>query len=378
MSFKRVLSLLLSVLITAGSVSALAAEDILVSETPTVSVASEQAETPNSDIPTQVTAKAAKATNDIAINASSKNQTFQFGSPIALDITIKHPKNAPAGRAVVTISGYDTSVTKTISKNAKSSFAFRAVLQSKSAAADYPYSTGSYTIRAYTEVKEQGKWVRASSVRTTKLDIIPSTTVLPISQALFSTEGISFHFNFYDIGDGDAEDYPEGFFDAIVYRKASGNSKWVQTPFNIRSENSLVNTTYQDIDVKNGQKYTYSVKTALNGKWSKRSKSTSYYFLFRPQELTLKNNLSDKAITLSWSRNSKVSGYEVRYLTKPFAYYNENQAKKRLISGSKNTSLTLKNRTPGKQYYFQVRGYKTVNNKKYYSAWSDTILRYPD
>ena len=59
---KRIVSLLLLLSIISGSTAALAAEGIVVSETPTVSVASEQAETPNSDIPTQVTAKANRST----------------------------------------------------------------------------------------------------------------------------------------------------------------------------------------------------------------------------------------------------------------------------------------------------------------------------
>lgn len=372
MSFKRALSLLLSVILTAGSMTSFAVEDISVSEVPTISVSPEE----TSDMPTQVTAKTETAANDVIFQKSSRNQTFSFGTPISFDVTVKHPKNASAGRAVVKISGDDDSVTKTFSKNATSSFTFHAVLQNKEASLEYPYAAGKYTVHAYIETKKQGTWVRTSSIKTTNLYITPSVQVDPSVNLNTMQESLLFHFSFYNHGDDEDSNYPEDYFNAKVYRKTSQETEWTQVPFNIWTEYHLVNTYYEDTNVKNGKKYTYSVKTALDGHWSKRSKSISYYFLYRPKKFSLVNHKSDTTVSLSWSQNSKATGYEVQYLTKPFTYSNEHKAKKRDLSGNRNSSLTLKNRTAGKQYYFRVRGYKTVNNKRYYSAWSDTIQRY--
>ena len=378
---KRIVSLLLLLSIIAGSTAALAAEGIVVSETPTVSVASEQAETPNSDIPTQVTAKASKATNDIVINDSSKNQTKVSGVPFTLDFTIKHPTGAPKGRAVIRIVG-DDPIVKKITNKSKSSFQVHIPFQ-KNLDSDTFYWSGTYTVQAYTEIKNHNEWVRSSQIKETTLYIAPNITVTPINYYEEAKKGLFIRCDCLEFGDDlDLYNFSEGYYGTTIYRKTTSSSKWVKLTELSNSEGHYDCSIYNDTNVRNGSLYTYSVKSriGIGASWSKRSPSISYYFLNRPNKLALTNTNSGKTVKLSWSRNSKVSGYEVRYSLDTDPNHNpySKNLKARSIVGNKNTSLTLKNRTPGKQYYFQVRGYKTVNNKKYYSAWSDTILRYPD
>ncbi len=59
-------------------------------------------------------------------------------------------------------------------------------------------------------------------------------------------------------------------------------------------------------------------------------------------------------------------GYEVQYSTsKKFS-----SAKTKKVTSNKTTSVTLKSLKAKKTYYVRVRTYKTVDGKKYYSAWS--------
>lgn len=76
-----------------------------------------------------------------------------------------------------------------------------------------------------------------------------------------------------------------------------------------------------------------------------------------------------KSFTVKASQLSKtyVSGYQVRYSTKS----SMSGAKTKTI-GTKYTSVkkTVKYLKAKKKYYVQVRSYKTISGKKYYSAWS--------
>lgn len=74
-----------------------------------------------------------------------------------------------------------------------------------------------------------------------------------------------------------------------------------------------------------------------------------------------------KAFTVKWKKQAaQTSGYQVRYSLKS----GMSKAKKKTISGSKKTSATVKKLKAKKKYYVQVRTYKTVSGKKYYSKWS--------
>lgn len=76
-----------------------------------------------------------------------------------------------------------------------------------------------------------------------------------------------------------------------------------------------------------------------------------------------------KAFTVTVNKRAKanVSGYQVRYSTKS----SMKNAKKVKISYSK-ASKKIKKLKKKTKYYVQVRTYKTVKGKKYYSSWSKT------
>lgn len=67
------------------------------------------------------------------------------------------------------------------------------------------------------------------------------------------------------------------------------------------------------------------------------------------------------SLKLSWSKVGGVSGYQIQQ-------YKSN--KWRTIKNTTSNSCTVSSLKAGTTYKFRVRSYKTVNGKKYYSAWS--------
>lgn len=74
-----------------------------------------------------------------------------------------------------------------------------------------------------------------------------------------------------------------------------------------------------------------------------------------------------KALTITWSRKSSVTGYEVQVaLNKSF----KKGLKKTTIKGAGKTNITVKKLKAKKTYYVRIRSYKIVEGKRFYSSWS--------
>ena len=75
-----------------------------------------------------------------------------------------------------------------------------------------------------------------------------------------------------------------------------------------------------------------------------------------------------KGFKASWKTvNKQVTGYQIRYSLKS----SMNGSKKKTIRSYKTGTVSASNLKAGKKYYVQVRTYKKVNDKTYYSRWSD-------
>lgn len=127
---------------------------------------------------------------------------------------------------------------------------------------------------------------------------------------------------------------------------------------------------YLDIDCKNGQAYQYKVIYQYANGVIAASDEVVMYRLRQPTITAVSNKKN--AMTVSWKRNSKASGYQLRYAVKS----KSSKWKYKTAEGKNTTRKTLSGYKQGKQYRVAVRSYKTVDGKKYYSAWSDTTLRY--
>ena len=75
-----------------------------------------------------------------------------------------------------------------------------------------------------------------------------------------------------------------------------------------------------------------------------------------------KVSIKKSKMTVKIKKASKVTGYQIKYSTKK----NMKSAKIKTTKKLTNTIKIKKN----KKYYVQVRSYKIVNGKKYYSSWS--------
>ena len=75
---------------------------------------------------------------------------------------------------------------------------------------------------------------------------------------------------------------------------------------------------------------------------------------------------------MKWKRQSakmatsRITGYQIRYSTSS----KMTSAKTKTVKGYKYTSKKVTRLKAKTKYYVQVRTYKTVSGKKYYSGWS--------
>ena len=99
----------------------------------------------------------------------------------------------------------------------------------------------------------------------------------------------------------------------------------------------------------------------------KYGESVNKTFKINPKAVALASlTPGAQQLTVKWNKGTGITGYEVQYaLKKSFA-----GAKKVSIAKARTVSTVIKSLAKGKTYYVRVRAYKTVNGKKYYSAWS--------
>ena len=96
----------------------------------------------------------------------------------------------------------------------------------------------------------------------------------------------------------------------------------------------------------------YKITVTFNGNYSG---SKAIYFEIVPKGTKVsKITAARKSLKVKIKRKKSVSGYQIQYSLKKNSL----------------TSKTIKKLKAKKTYYVRVRTYKTVNGKKYYSAWS--------
>ena len=151
----------------------------------------------------------------------------------------------------------------------------------------------------------------------------------------------------------------------VVYRSTSKNGKYKA----IKTINGKDNCTYTDKTVKAGKTYYYKVRAY------KKIVGKTYYSKYSsvikvkpvPTIASIKNvKLKNRNVTLTWKKQSGISGYEIYMSTKKSSGYKKIKTVKK-ASSVKYTKNTLK---VGKRYYFKVRAYKVVDGKKVYGKYS--------
>jgi hypothetical protein len=80
---------------------------------------------------------------------------------------------------------------------------------------------------------------------------------------------------------------------------------------------------------------------------------------------------SSTKIKISWSAVSGRTGYEIWRSTTP------DPAGFTLLKSTTSTSYTNSGLTTGVTYYYKIRAYRTVNNTRYYSAFTSVVSAKP-
>lgn len=145
-----------------------------------------------------------------------------------------------------------------------------------------------------------------------------------------------------------------------VYRKVGSavGAEWVKVA-------DTTSRTYSDTSVTNGTKYQYKIVAYDKTTVSNQSSSKTMYRLTQTNISKLSNQ-KGKKMTVKWKKNTKASGYQIKYSTK-----SSFKSSKTKTAAKKLSSKQLKNLKKNKTYFVKIRSYKKVSGKKYYSAWSD-------
>ncbi len=124
--------------------------------------------------------------------------------------------------------------------------------------------------------------------------------------------------------------------------------------------------TYTVKNLKSGTSYKFAVKA-----YTKLSDGSVYWgtsvkaeFGTKPAKVSLTAKTGTKSATLTWSKLSGISGYQVYCATSKNGDYKK--LKSTTALSYKKTGLTK-----GKTYYFKVRAYKKVSGKTVYGVFSD-------
>ena len=114
---------------------------------------------------------------------------------------------------------------------------------------------------------------------------------------------------------------------------------------------------------KNIGKYTVTVK--FKGEYYKGTKKLTFTIKPKATKIT-KTTTTKNSFTVKYSKVKNCTGYQVQCATDNKF---KNNKKTYTVKGTSKKVAKLK---AGKTYYVRVRAYKTVNKKKYYSAWTAT------
>ena len=90
-----------------------------------------------------------------------------------------------------------------------------------------------------------------------------------------------------------------------------------------------------------------------------------------PKKQSVKAKTAKKKLTITWTKDSNATGYEVQIATKK----NLKGAKTYTVKSYKTYKKTISKLKSKKKYYVRVRSYKTVGKTKLYGAYS-TVKSY--
>ncbi|MGE9876428.1 fibronectin type III domain-containing protein, partial [Hornefia butyriciproducens] len=136
---------------------------------------------------------------------------------------------------------------------------------------------------------------------------------------------------------------------------------------------NAVSSSNYSVSYASGRKSVGSYKVTVTFKGDKYSGSKYTYFYINPKGTSIaKVSGAKKAFNVKWKKQSSkmttttITGYQIRYSTSS----KMTSPKYKTVKGYKSTSKKITKLSAKKKYYVQVRTYKTVSGKTYYSSWS--------
>lgn len=149
----------------------------------------------------------------------------------------------------------------------------------------------------------------------------------------------------------------------IIYRKSKKQTTWKKYK-TISSGDKL---SFTDKKTSNGVTYSYKICATSGGIQGTFGGSKTICRLKKETAAAVNNGTC--SIKITWSKNKKADGYQIRYSTKA----SMKGTKTVKVKSSNKNKKTISGLKTGKKYYVTVRSYKIVNGKKYYSAWSKKV-----
>lgn len=143
-----------------------------------------------------------------------------------------------------------------------------------------------------------------------------------------------------------------------IYRSVNG-SKYSKIA--IVTKNSTIK--YNDTKATtNGAKYEYKIVAYSDNGQSDYSSVVKTYYVSKPGFTRISNSKGLK-LSLAWKKNSKATGYQIKYVTGKTT---------KTITIKKNSTIkyTISKLKKNKTYKVYIRAYKKVSGKTYYSLWS--------
>ena len=144
----------------------------------------------------------------------------------------------------------------------------------------------------------------------------------------------------------------------VYYKLGSGSYKLKTTTKSI---------SYKFANLSDGAKYTFKIvpcTTVNGGYYADDSYKTSSTYTLKKVSTPIVSKYSSGKVKVSWTNIAGESGYQIsksnsKSKTGTITTYKTTSGKSKVISAAK-----------GKTYYYKVRAYKVVNDKKIYGAWS--------
>ena len=138
----------------------------------------------------------------------------------------------------------------------------------------------------------------------------------------------------------------------------------------VGSNGKTISSSNYTVSYASGRKYPgkYSVKITFKGNCNYTGSKT-LYFTITPKKVSLSSvkSSSKKKATVKWSKQSKVSGYQI-LLARNSKF---TKGKKTVtVKGSSTKYKTVTKLSSKKTYYVKVRSYKTIDGKKVYGSYS--------